>query len=477
MRNGMTLAWGLSERRRGSDVLANDMVAERVDGGYLITGEKWLIGNATVADAVTVFARTDPRGGPAGFSIFVIEKRSLPAGAVVPLRDEPLLGLRALDMSGVRLDGVFVPESARIGGEGQGLEITLKSSQMVRASIASLALGCTDTGLRLAMDFAAEREIFGQRVLDIPYSRRQLAECFADVIIAEALALATVRGLQVAPEQSSVSSSVAKYFVPTLLEGTLSQLAVVLGARHYLRGDPRYGMFQKLLRDVRVANFADGNTVVNLKNIGGQLAALLAGALGAPQPVRDEAAVRVSTLFGLGRALPPYRPWDQGLSSRGLDDTLLALPHSLRALDDLAAEAGDDALARAAAAARHVLDDLRDLDAERARLAAEHGRDFGRSDEIFELAKRYCVLSAAAACVHLFVHSRDLSEPTASGALLLLCLERLAARSRPLERLTGPADVDAVASLAESLHRDGRLFSSLPITLARAGIPDALTSP
>jgi alkylation response protein AidB-like acyl-CoA dehydrogenase len=184
MRNGMTLAWGLSERHRGSDILANDMVAERVEGGYRITGEKWLIGNATVADAVTVFARTDPRGGPAGFSIFVIEKRALPAGAVVPLRDEPLLGLRALDMSGVRLDGVFVPESARIGGEGQGLEITLKSSQMVRASIASLALGCTDTGLRLAMDFAAKREIFGQRVLDIPYSRRQLAECFADVIIA-----------------------------------------------------------------------------------------------------------------------------------------------------------------------------------------------------------------------------------------------------------------------------------------------------
>jgi alkylation response protein AidB-like acyl-CoA dehydrogenase len=470
MRNGMKLAWGLSERRRGSDILANDTVAEQVEGGYRITGEKWLIGNATVADAVMVFARTDPRGGPSGYSIFAVEKRRLPAGAVEPLAHEPILGLRALDMSGVRLDGCVVPESARIGREGQGLEIALKSSQLARASIASLALGCTDTALRLTLDFAAEREIFGQRVLDIPYSRRQLAECFADVLVADALAFGAVRGLQVAPEQTSIGSSVAKYFVPTLLEGTLSQLAVVMGARHYLRAHPRYGMFQKVMRDFRVANFADGNTVVNLKNVANQLATLLDGALNAPDATRDAAAVRVATLFDLDAQLPPYRPWEQSLSSRGLDDGLLALPHSLRALDALAESAENgDVVARAAVAARRILDDARELEVERARLAAALGRGFGRSDELFELAKRYCVLSAAAACVHLHVHTRDADDgPAASSALLLLCLERLATRLRPLERLTGSADIDAVADLAEHMHGERRLFSFLPVTLASA---------
>ncbi|MBT2675424.1 acyl-CoA dehydrogenase family protein, partial [Streptomyces sp. ISL-14] len=121
--HGARMSWGLSERRHGSDVLANEMRAERVPGGYLLTGEKYLIGNATIADVVMVQARTNERGGPGGWSIFALDKRQCPAGTVTTLPNERLHGLRALDMSGIRLDRVFVPEGSRIGGEGQGLEL------------------------------------------------------------------------------------------------------------------------------------------------------------------------------------------------------------------------------------------------------------------------------------------------------------------------------------------------------------------
>jgi alkylation response protein AidB-like acyl-CoA dehydrogenase len=469
LKDGMKLAWGLSERAHGSDILANEMVAERVDGGYLLTGEKWTIGNATVADAVMVFARTRAQGGPGGYSIFAVEKDRVP-GSCEELPDEHILGLRGLDMSGIRLDGCFVPDSALIGHEGQGLEIALKASQLARTTINSMALGCADTALRVTLDFATTREIFSQRVADIPYSRRQLVECFADLLIADALAIGAVRSLQAAPAQSSIWSSTVKYLAPTILDESVGQLAVVLGARHYLRTHPQYGVFQKMMRDLRVANFADGNTVVNLKNIALQLEALLGAAIDAPPAAREEAVERVRVVFDLDAELPPYRPWTQELFSRGGEDGLVALPDSIARLRALAASAtGDEAarLARAATLAATLADEARRMQSELAQLKTSLGRGYVHSPELYDLAKQYCALQAAAACVHVYVHSSDgLVAPFPSGALLLVCLERIWRRFRPTERVADAAAVDEAAAALEHLHRERRLFSFFPFALA-----------
>ncbi len=87
--------------------------------------------------------------------MFALDRRRCPAGTVAALPNERLHGLRALDMSGIRVDGVFVPEDALVGAEGQGLELALKSAQVARVVIGSIALGAVDTALRLTMDFAA----------------------------------------------------------------------------------------------------------------------------------------------------------------------------------------------------------------------------------------------------------------------------------------------------------------------------------
>ncbi|GAA5002014.1 acyl-CoA dehydrogenase [Kitasatospora paranensis] len=475
MKQGSRYAWGLSERNHGSDVLSNEMRAERVDGGYLLTGEKWLIGNARVADGLTVFARTKEAGGPAGYSILLLEKRRTPAGAVEELPDERLHGLRALDMSGIRVDGVFVPESARLGAEGAGLEIALQTSQVARTLIGSIALSAVDTALRVTLDFTEHRVIFGRAVSDIPYSRRQLAECFADLMVADAVSLGAVRSLQLVPEQASVWSSVAKYLVPTMLERTMSQLNIVLGARFYLRGLPHHGIHQKMLRDLLVANFADGNTVVNLKNLALQLDALLAAADEPAAAAAAGADAHVRTLYGLDAPLPLYRPWDQELYSRGKDDALLAAPASLAALRALAEAAkGDerDRLTRAADVAGELLARTADLRGRCVRLRAALGRDYGQSAELFDLAKEYCLLHAVAACVHTHVHSAQvLEDPLPSGALLLLQLERLRRHWYPHEAVTDAAVVDEVMGVLRHLYRVNRLFSHRQFRLAERRAP------
>ncbi|WBB78423.1 acyl-CoA dehydrogenase family protein [Micromonospora sp. WMMD882] len=469
--HGTRMAWGLSEREHGSDVLSNEMRAERVEGGYLLTGEKWLIGNATIADAVSVQARTDERGGPGGWSIFSVEKRKAPAGAVVELPNERLHGLRALDMSGIRLERLFVPDSARLGAEGQGLEIALKSAQVARTTISGMALGAVDTALRVTLDFVTERVIFGQKVVDVPYTRRQLAECFADLIVAECVSTGAVRGLQANPGQTSVFSSAVKYFVPTLLERTMSQLSVVLGARLYLRSHPHYGIYQKMLRDVLVAIFADGNTVVNLKNIALQLEGLLRTARG---PVSAEAAARIEAQYDLDATLPEWRPEDQQLFSRGGDDTVLLLPDSVRLLREQAGAHSDQRqrewLLRAADVAETLYGQLERIDAETQALRAGHGRGFAGTAELFRLAEQYCAIHAAAATVHLFTRSaRALAEPFPDGALLLMSLERSWRQFDPARPVTDVGVVDRVVEILRGLHDERRLFSVWQFQLSASG--------
>ncbi|MGC3002848.1 acyl-CoA dehydrogenase family protein [Streptomyces sp. G35A] len=471
MQRGSSVSWGLSERVHGSDLVANEVLAERTEGGWLLTGEKWPIGNATVADKMVVFARTGKRPGPAAYSLFVLDKWQADADTVEDLPFEDLYGTRALDLSGVRMNRAFVPDSAMLGREGQGLEIALKTSQTARVVLLHLALSAVDTSLRLAMDFAERRVLFNEAIGDVPYTRRQLTEAFADLMVADAMVLGAARALQAAPEQISVWSSVAKYLVPTLLQRTMSQLTVVLGARTFLRDHPHYGMHQKMVRDILITDIADGNTVVNLRNLGHQLAGLLDKAVEAGDPERESAAGRAATLFGMDRELPVYEPVRQELFSRGLDDAVLAAPDALRRLRDLAGRAeGTEAerLRRAADVAEELIGRAGPMRERAAALKTALGKDYPQSPELFELAKEYCLLHAAAACVLTYVHSREaMDAPLPSASLLLLQLERLRRQLFPHEPVTSQAVVDEVMEVLRHLHQENRLFSHWQFPLAK----------
>lgn len=472
VRNGATLAFALSERAHGSDLLANELVAERSDDGdgYLLTGEKWPIGNATVSDAVIVFARTGRAGRPDGFSAFLVDKRTVPASTLRPLPSEPRHGLRGSDLSGLRLDRCPVPKSALIGKEGQGLEIALRSTLLPRVAVNTFVLGAADTSLRIATDFARKRQLYGGSVADIPYTKRQLVECFADLLIGDALSGAAIRSLQLVPQQASLWSSTAKYFVPTLIDRTLAQLCNVIGARYYLRTNPVYGPFQKAVRDMTVALFADGNTVVNLRTIGLALDGLLANATGAEPGVRAEATERAATLFDLNGELPPFQPDRLDLYCRGMDDSVLAMPHSISMLLEMADEAKDDEAQRLTAAAelaKHFLGELTTLHAEHLKLRADLGKEYSQSAEMFELAKHYCVVHAAAAVVNLTACSAAaMRDPFPSGAVLLACLDRLWRQLHPRESHADRTVIDAAANVLFQLHDEHRLFSFRDIPLA-----------
>lgn len=451
---GAKMCWGLTESAHGSDVLANAMTARKVDGGYRVSGEKWLIGNGTLADHLVLFVRTADRGGPGGFSILVVDRD---AHQIRPLAKQRLHGVRGVDTSGFRLTDCFVPDSALVGPEGHGLEITLKSSHSIRVMVTALAQGCADTTLRLTTDFAVSRVLFGQRVIDLPVSRRALVGAFADLLITEVVATCAARGLQVVPEQSSVFSAVAKHLVPAMLERTVTDLATVLGARFYLRDHPRYGVFQKVKRDLPITGFADGNSVVNLKNIALQLDTLLSA---------TDPGDRAPLVFDWDADLPDYEPWQAQPFHRGGDDVLLSLTTSL---DILRARATDESEARCVRLGELFVGQLARIATEVASLPRRSPREYGQSAELFDLAEQYTVVHAAAACLGHAVHSAEwLAGTPLAGALpTLLCLERLWHRFEPHRRFTTPADIDAGAEILLTLHSAGKSFGYRQFPLAK----------
>src|SRR5205814_4634633 len=238
------------ERQHGSDVLGNEFRARRQGASYLLSGEKWLINNIGRASAATVFARTRDGNTPRSHSLFFVEQDTLERGRV--LARIKTVGIRGCALAGWAADDVPLDAEALVGAEGGGFEITAKAFQLSRAVLPGMAIGIVDSALRLCHDFLSRRRLYRVRAIDIPLVRRTLQTCFLDIVAADCLALAAARMAHAMPGQLGLASAIAKLWIPRTLDGTMKSLAVLLGARHYLRGG-EYGGFQKLLRDFPVS--------------------------------------------------------------------------------------------------------------------------------------------------------------------------------------------------------------------------------
>jgi alkylation response protein AidB-like acyl-CoA dehydrogenase len=416
---GKRISLALTEKNRGGDLLSVDMRARRDGDGFVLDGEKWLINGASRNPMVTVFARTDDRGGPRGFSLFLLDKDQVPAGWS-SLNKIETLGVRAADISGIRLDGACLPADAMIGGLGHGFEIVLKALQLSRTLCGSLSLGAADTCLAVTLDYALQRRLYGKTVTALPQSQRLLSEAWAELLIGDSLTSIALRGLQVVPQQASVHSAVVKYLVPTLMEQSIQKLSVVLGSRFYLREDHAGGIFQKMLRDNLLIGLFDGSTVVNLYALSFQLRALLAQR-------NAETDTRAIAMADRSSPLPSFDWSALALSSGGHDSLYGSLAASLSELDryESSLESGTltDSLAHSVCVLRQGAADL----AQRVHELPASAQ-MSAAPVLFELSRRYCVMTAAAAVLLDWRTNRtSLAGTLGDPAVLALVLNRIEA--------------------------------------------------
>ena len=262
---------GYHEKEHGSDLLACELSATKDSVGFILSGQKWVIGNPRRASTLVIFARTNPEGGPRGFSTFMVEKRELPESAYSYLPKFRTHGIRGHEMSGISFDNCPLSPGALLSTPGSGLENLLKSSQVSRIIVTATCLGAVDTALRTTLRFALTRKLYGHTVFAMGPAQRVLVDAFLDLMICDCVAIAATRSLHEAPDQMSVGSAVTKYFVPTTSDQTIRNLATVLGARYYLREGHDWGIFEKILRDCAIISVGHLSSTINLSHLASQL--------------------------------------------------------------------------------------------------------------------------------------------------------------------------------------------------------------
>lgn len=323
LRAGRLGCLALTEKAHGSDILANEVTARADGDGWRLNGAKWLINNGQQGAGATVLGRIERAGRAPEMSIWWLRKPPAGGDGWRPHPKIRTLGIRGADISGFAFHDHVVGADALLKGDEPPIYAVLKTLQISRILCSGFSLGAVDTMFRLALDFARQRLLYGKRVVDIPVVKARLARCYARQLGIDLVAQLASRAIAALPGELSLLSAVAKYHVPTQAEDIGRELAVVLGARHYVRSEHPWGMFQKMMRDSQVVSLFDGSTQVNLSLIAGQLRSLGEQLATVSRPAVDSA--RLERLLVPERACPGWP--SQGelrLSNQGQDSIAAA---------------------------------------------------------------------------------------------------------------------------------------------------------
>lgn len=154
-------AHALTEAESGSDVFNMQMTADKIDGGYILNGEKCLITLAPVADMAIIFANVNPKLGKWGITAFLVE-RDLEGYEASPVREK--MGLRTVPIGEIKLKNCFVSDENRLGKEGAGFSICNHSLEYDRCCILAGGLGAMERQLEESIEFAKSHKRFGHSI-------------------------------------------------------------------------------------------------------------------------------------------------------------------------------------------------------------------------------------------------------------------------------------------------------------------------
>jgi acyl-CoA dehydrogenase len=245
-------AFALTEPNAGSDVANIQSRAVRVDGGYLLNGEKIFISNAPIADGFTLFVSTNPEAGGKGLSAFWVEKNT------------PGLSVEAIDLISphpigrVIYQDMFVPESSRIGAEGDGMKLALGTLDFFRTSVGAAAIGMAQRALDESIAYAKKRIQFKKPISEQQSIQAKLAQMATKI---EASRLLVYRA---AYEKDRGAARIGKEAAMAKLFATESAFSVIDDAVQIHGG---YGLIknsitEKLYREIRALRIYEGTTEI-----------------------------------------------------------------------------------------------------------------------------------------------------------------------------------------------------------------------
>ncbi|MBZ6230775.1 acyl-CoA dehydrogenase family protein [Streptomyces olivaceus] len=251
---GLLGAYGLSEPAAGSDAASLRTKAVRESGGdWVIDGTKAWITHGGVADFYTVMARTG-EDGPRGITAFLVPGDAEGLSAAVPERK---MGLKGSPTAQLHLDGVRVPDSLRLGDEGQGFAIALAALDSGRLGIAACAIGVAQAALDEAVSYAGERRQFGKPIADFQGLRFMLADMATQVEAGRALYLSAAR-LRDAGLPFAKQAAMAKLHCTDAAMRVTTDAVQILGGYGYTADFPA----ERYMREAKVLQIVEGTNQI-----------------------------------------------------------------------------------------------------------------------------------------------------------------------------------------------------------------------
>ncbi|XP_011044388.1 PREDICTED: isovaleryl-CoA dehydrogenase, mitochondrial isoform X1 [Populus euphratica] len=186
-------ALAMSEPNAGSDVVSMKCKADRVDGGYIINGNKMWCTNGPVAQTLVVYAKTNVTAGSKGITAFIIEK-GMPGFSTAQKLDK--LGMRGSDTCELVFENCFVPEENVLGQEGKGpfilfscvsfkedlcVYVMMSGLDLERLVLAAGPLGIMQACLDIVLPYIRQREQFGHPIGEFQFIQGKIADMYTSL--------------------------------------------------------------------------------------------------------------------------------------------------------------------------------------------------------------------------------------------------------------------------------------------------------
>lgn len=255
-------AFGLTEPNAGSDVRGIQTKAVRGDGGWILSGTKTFITNATIADFIVIVAYTDPSAGIEGMALFVVDTDNDNMG----INRLEKMGNLSSEIAEVVLADAFVPDTALLGDERGAFKKVQKTLNIGRILVSGGALGVAQAALDSAVQYAKDRSAFGNTIGSYQGVSFPLARCHA-AIEAARLAVYKAATLWDHHENPVLETSTAKLLAGEAGLFVTDKCARVFGGYGYMREYP----IERYLRDARYFAIVEGTQEIHQRVIAKQL--------------------------------------------------------------------------------------------------------------------------------------------------------------------------------------------------------------
>jgi alkylation response protein AidB-like acyl-CoA dehydrogenase len=267
VRGDVSECYAITEADAGSDVAALTATARRDGGEYVLNGEKWHV--TSYNDAAYVFFQGVLTEGPhAGdHALFVVD---IPTPGMSVLRTPAYTHTFSHHHPIVVFDDVRVPESHRVGGEGDGMTFAYEWFRFERLMIAARCLGAAERLIDEATAFAKARIVGGQPLIERQLVQAMLADSLTELYAARSMVYTTARSIDDGDDRKLLHArcSMIKLYASEMAGRVADRAVQIFGGRGYMREN----VAERFYRELRVERIWEGASEVQRVIIADQLA-------------------------------------------------------------------------------------------------------------------------------------------------------------------------------------------------------------